>query len=284
MNSNQKKVINYYKNIESKLGYTYLTWNTKHFGYYPSKSSPISERQAQDKMQDLLAKNLILKSSDLVLDAGTGRGVVATYLAKKYGARILGIDLVHFELEMAKKRAHKLRLDKKVHFFQRDYSYTKFPDNYFDAVYSMETLVHSPNIHTTLKEFLRVLKPGGRLALFEYSVASENSFNSWEKKMFDLIVTGSAMTSLPTMKHKQLGQYLTAAGFSEIKGQDITGHTLPSMYRFYRFAKYPYFFIKMLKLQKYFINTTWGVEFYSIFHKRLLRYRIFTARKKFSRG
>jgi hypothetical protein len=51
------------------------------------------------------------------------------------------------------------------------------------------------------------------------------------------------------------------------------------MKRFYRYAKIPYFFIKLLNLQKNFINTTAGVEFYKIGLKGLVKYRIFVAEK-----
>lgn len=169
MNKNQKKVVDYYENLESKLGYTFLTWDTKHFGYYPSKKNNISEREAQILMNDLLAENLKIKKGFKILDAGSGRGVVACYLAKKYHANITGIDLVPFEVEMSNKRAKNLGVTDKVKFLIEDYSETSFPKNFFDAVYTMETLVHSPNIKKTLKELFRVLKPGGKVVFFEYS-------------------------------------------------------------------------------------------------------------------
>lgn len=280
MNKSNKNIIDYYQNLESRLGYTFLTWNAKHFGYYPDPTIDIGEKHAQEAMQDLLANNLRLKKGDIILDAGSGRGVVATYLAKKYNVSIEGIDLVPFEVAIAKKRAVNMTLVDKVHFSIQDYSHTKFPDRQFDAIYTMETLVHSPNIHKTLKEFYRVLKPGGGIALFEYSISPFDKFLSREKKMFDVIINGSAMTSLPTMYHNVVAEYIRDAGFTDVKAQDITKHIEPSMYRFYRYAKYPYkLLIKPFSLQKYFINITTGVEFYNIGKRGLVRYRIFTARK-----
>lgn len=94
-----------------------MTWNTKHFGYYPSKKRDISEKEAQKLMEDLLAEKLQLKKIDFILDAGCGRGTVACYLAERYGCRIIGIDIVPFELEIAKKRAQKLQVQNKVTFY-----------------------------------------------------------------------------------------------------------------------------------------------------------------------
>src|SRR5215207_6814460 len=111
MNSNQKKINNYYKNFESRLGYTFVTYDTKHIGYYPSKKADISEKEAQKRMIDLLARKLDLKSSDKVLDAGCGRGTTSCYLAKKYKANVTGIDIVPFESEIAKKKVKELGLE-----------------------------------------------------------------------------------------------------------------------------------------------------------------------------
>ena len=58
MSKYQQRVLNYYNSFESKLGYKYLTWETKHFGYYPNGKPTISERKAQELMKDLIAKKL----------------------------------------------------------------------------------------------------------------------------------------------------------------------------------------------------------------------------------
>lgn len=279
MNKNQKKVVDYYQNPESRLGYTFLTWDTKHFGYYPSKKSDISEKEAQILMIEQLAKRLQLRKTDLILDAGCGRGTTSCYLARKYGSKLIGIDIVPFELEIAKQKAKRLDLKDRVQFFLKDYSQTKFPNNYFDKIFTLETLVHSPNLNRTLREFHRILKPGGKLVLFEYSRSSPNGFNSWEKKMLDVINEGSAMTSFDNMYHDNWPKLVKAAGFHVISYEDVTAHFEPSLRRFYNYAKIPYIFIKLFNLQKYFINATAGVEFYLMAKKRLVRYRIIVAKK-----
>lgn len=278
MNKDQKKVIDYYKNPESRLGYTFLTWDTKHFGYYPSKKSNISEKKAQQLTIDLLAEKLDLKKSDIILDAGYGRGTVACYLAQKYKANITGIDIVDFELKMARERAKKLNL-KDVNFFLKDYSNTKFKNNYFDKIFTLEAIVHSPNLSKTLKELMRILKPNGRLVIFEYSRSRPEEFSEWEEKMLKIINKGSAMVALQTMYHDTMTKELKKLGYKIISDEDITVHVIPSMERFYRYAKLPYKFIKFFHFQKYFVNTTSGIEFYNMVRKGLIRYRIFVAEK-----
>lgn len=279
MNKHRRKVIGYYESLESRLGYTYLTWDTKHFGFYPSNKKGIDEKTAQRLMTDLLAKKLKLKSSDLVLDAGCGRGTVACYLAKKYGARIVGIDIVSFELKKALKLLNKYKLENKVKFLLRDYSKTGFQNNCFNKIFTFETLVHSPDLNKTLSEFYRMLKPGGLLVLFEYSRAPEAEFTKREKKMLDVINNFSAMASLNKMFHDDLTKAVEKAGFKVSGDEEITQNILPSIKRFYTYAKLPYKIIDFFNLHKFFINTVAGVEFYSFFKKGLVRYRTIVAKK-----
>lgn len=279
LRNNSQDIINYYKSLESRLGYTYLTWNAKHFGYYPTNNPRIGEKKAQELMQDILAKELHITKDDLILDAGCGRGIVATYLAVKYEAHIIGIDIVAFEIEIAKRHAERIKSKGSVTFELQDYSCTTFPNNHFDAIYTMETLVHSPNLLQTLKELFRILKPGGRLILFEYSRSYPKDFTVWEEKVLGLINKGSVMTSLNIMFHDKWVGYIKEAGFIHIKEKDITEHVIPSFFRFYNYAKYPYKIIKALNIQKYFINTTAGVEFYLMGKKGLVKYKVLSAIK-----
>jgi len=277
--NNQKKVVDYFNAIGSRLGYDCLLWGSKHFGFYPDKIPDISEKEAQKLMQDLVAKNLDLRAEQLVLDAGCGQGVVSTYLAKKYGPKIYGITIVPFEIKKAKKLAEKIGVSDKTSYQLMDYSKTTFPDNYFDAIYTTESLVHSIDVKKTLKEFFRILKPGGKIALFEYTIAPDNEFNQWENKIFNLVIEGSAMTSLKYFRHDHFTELIENAGFKNVKEQNISENWLPSFYRLHRFSIIPYKTIKLFGLQKFFINTTAGFEFYRMAKKGLVRYCIFTANK-----
>lgn len=279
MNKNTKNVVHYYKTLESKLGYALFTWDTKHFGYYPSGKTDIPEKEAQVLMMDQVAKKLKLKKGDFVLDAGCGKGTTTCYFASRYGCKVVGIDIVKFELEKAKNRAKKLNLEDKVSFLMKNYSDTKFPSSYFDKIFTLETLVHSPDIKCTLKELYRILKPGGKIALFEYSRSLDQDFNKKEIQTLDLINRWSAMAGFQNMYHGVLEKLLQKVGFKDIYQEDISYYVAPSLKKFYKFAKIVYPLIKLLKLQGYFINATAAVEFYRIGLKGLIKYRTYIAKK-----
>lgn len=276
-NEHHKKVVSYFK--ESKLGYDIVLGGSKHFGYYPDGTSNIREKKAQELMQDLLAKTLRITKNQTILDAGCGQGIVSAYLAKKYGCSIIGITIVPFEIYKAKILAEKLGVIPNVEYSLMDYSNTNFEDNKFDAVYAIESFVHSPDADATLKEFFRILKPGGILAIFDYTISHDNGFTAYEKKMFDIIVERTAMGSIKDMRHDSFADLLKKAGFDSISQKDISRNVLPSIKKLNKLAKFPYVFVDLFKLQKHFINVTAAIKVYKLAKKGLFKYNIFTAKK-----
>jgi len=272
-----QKVLRYYKRLESKWGYQFITWKTKHFGYYPGGKANISEKEAQRNTQDQVAKNLKLNGGERVLDAGCGYGTTACYLVKKYHVKVVGIDINTYEIKYARKLAKKENIDDKVKFGVQDYSHTNFPNKSFDRVFTLETLSHSPNVKKTLREFYRVLKPGGKIALFEYTLAPDSKFSREDMEKLDRGIAGTAALGLKEFRHDMFPKILTGIGFKNVREENITKQFHPSLIRLKNIAVIPYFFINHLKLQKYFVNTSLAVEWDNLVNKGLIRYCIFTA-------
>ena len=276
-NEHHKKVISYFE--ESRLGYDIVLGGSKHFGYYPDGINNITEKKAQVLMHDLLAKSLRITKNQIILDAGCGQGSVSTYLVKKYGCKIIGITIVPFEIDKAKRLAEKLGVSSNLEYHLMDYSNTNFEDNKFDAIYAIESFVHSPAPRDTLKEFFRILKPGGRLVIFDYTMSNDNEFTDYEKKMFDIIVECTAMGSIKIMRHDSFINLFKEQGFKHIIQKDISKNILPSIRKLNKLAKIPYVFVNFLKLHKHFINVTAAIEVYKLAKKGLFKYNIFTAKK-----
>jgi len=264
--------------IRSKKGFDLLLWGSKHFGFYP-KDKKVSEKEAQRIMQDLIGERLNLSSSMKVLDAGCGEGVVATYLAKKFGCKIEGITVVPFEIERARILAERFKVSNLLGFSLMDYSSMKFENEFFDAIYTIEALSHSIDIRRTLSEFHRVLKKEGSIALFEYTIADDTRFSNDEMDSLNNVIHLSAMDGLKEFRHNKFQNLIKEAGFKDVKVENISQNVEPSLARLRRFALIPYLFLKLLGLQKNHPNLTAAVEFYRMGQKDLFRYNIFTARK-----
>lgn len=105
----------------------------------------------------LLDKFLNQKKDLTVLDAGCGTGLLSKKL-KKYG-RVTGLDYSPIALMYAKKRGVKTILGSVVKL--------PFDSLSFDLVTSVDVLYHKAVINdlAAIKEFYRILKPGGLLVL-----------------------------------------------------------------------------------------------------------------------
>jgi sterol 24-C-methyltransferase len=274
--TNSKRVIKYYHTLESKLGYRWLQ-GIKHFGYYPEGQENLPKRDAQWLMNDQIAKSFDLPTGARVLDAGCGEGGVAVYLHHKYGYDVHGIDLLDFNIARAKRTAGDKGIDP-ANFQVGDYMHLPFDDNTFDGVYTMETLVHAPDYKQALAEFHRILKPGGKLALFEYSLTSDTEVKPEEKVAMDRIRYVNDIAAMPAFNEFITGtfaQKLADAGFKDVAEQDITARMWPMLELFYNKARIAYPAIKKLRLQKHFINTMSAIEFYE--HPDLWRYNKVSA-------
>ncbi|MDR3599451.1 MAG: methyltransferase domain-containing protein [Desulfosporosinus sp.] len=109
---------------------------------------------------------------DYVLDAGCGSGLTACHLAKTIGCKIIGIDISPQMVEKACLRAAKEGVSHLVEFRVADVYSLPFANNCFDLVIAESITVFLDKVKV-YQEFLRVLKPGGRVADLEMAILRE---------------------------------------------------------------------------------------------------------------
>jgi SAM-dependent methyltransferase len=107
-------------------------------------------------------------SGKLVLDVGCGMGRFAE-VATRWGAHVVGIDL-----SLACESAVKNLADRTATIFQADVFRLPFAPESFDYIYSIGVLHHTPDCEQAFKALPRLLKPGGRIAVWLYS-----AYNRW---------------------------------------------------------------------------------------------------------
>ena len=269
--------LNRYYNF-SRWKYNWFLNGSRHFGFYPERKW-IPTQKAQALMQDLVAKKVDASSGKRLLGAGCGQGVTAIYLAKKYACFIDGITVVPYEVEEATKSAEKLNVTSRVKIGLMDYSRLKFPDNYFDGIYSQESLVHSTDIEKTVKELHRVLKPDGKVAFFEYSMADDAKFSKEGLKTINEMNYASAMHSLTRMRHELFERFMQNAGFRNIRVQNISEEVAPMIKHYEIFTKPLYYFLVLFGLTHKTPNLVAAALMVKFGKKDLVRYNIFTACK-----
>jgi ubiquinone/menaquinone biosynthesis C-methylase UbiE len=258
----------YYESLESRIGYRLLLGGTRHFPYYEHAWSfpfPISPRLRV--MEDKMYQNMNLPKGSQVLDAGCGVGHVALFMARK-GWRITGIDIIDHHLAKARRNIERSGLPKgQVTVQKMDYHHLeKIPDESHDGTYTMETLVHATDPEAVLAGFYRILKPGGRVALFEYDHNMPVEDKSGKANMQNWADQVNSLAAMPTLTRSEQGffeQKLREAGFENVEVRDYSENVRPILRVFYVLAVVPMFFIRLLHLQKYFANAIAGEQAYS---------------------
>ncbi|MEZ6318361.1 MAG: class I SAM-dependent methyltransferase [Phycisphaerales bacterium] len=100
-----------------------------------------------------------------VLDGGCGPGV-HSIRAAKLGYRVDAIDLSHTMLGEAERRVAAAGLADKVTFRQADLTRLELPDASYEHAFSWGVVIHVPDAEAALANLARIIKPGGRLALY----------------------------------------------------------------------------------------------------------------------
>ncbi len=160
----------YYESLESRVGYRLVLGGTRHFGYYEKDTDwPFPVGKVLCAMEEKLFKALNLPEGSQVVDAGCGVGHVALYMARK-GLRITGIDLIDHHIAKAKRNVARSGLPSgQVTVQKMDYHHLEsIPSESQDGLYTMETFVYATDPEAAVAGFYRILRPGGRLVLFEY--------------------------------------------------------------------------------------------------------------------
>lgn len=102
-----------------------------------------------------------------VLDVGCGVGVTPCFIAKRYGCRVVGVDISEGMVERSKERAEREGVADRVEFRLADAQDLPFEDDLFDAVITESVAAFPEDKQRAVNEYVRVTKPGGYVGLNE---------------------------------------------------------------------------------------------------------------------
>jgi len=106
----------------------------------------------------------------LILDVATGTGDVAIMASGLlHPDKITGIDISEGMLEVGRHKVRKLGLEEKIELLKGDSEAINFRNDSFDAVTVAFGVRNFQNLEKGLAEIRRVLKPGGKLVVLEFS-------------------------------------------------------------------------------------------------------------------
>lgn len=106
----------------------------------------------------------------LLLDVATGTADMALLLYKQLKCNeIIGVDISNEMLAVGRNKIKAADLDNKIKIYTGDSEHLEFKDNTFDAVTVTFGVRNFENLNKGLTEIYRVLQPGGKLVVLEFS-------------------------------------------------------------------------------------------------------------------
>jgi len=125
-----------------------------------------------------LIKEAGITGRDSVLDVATGPGEPALSIAEVIGSegKVVGTDPVPEMVEAARRECRRRGLHNAT--FETAFADNlPFSDNLFDAVVSRFGVMFFPSPVDSIREWLRILKPGGRIAMAVWHFGEKNPFH-----------------------------------------------------------------------------------------------------------
>ncbi len=179
------------------------------------------------------------KAGMKILDMCTGTGDLALAYHKAAGgeAEIVGADFCHEMLVIGRKKAMKSGADATVSFVEADAMQIPLPDDQFDIVSVAFGLRNVAVTDVGLAEMFRVCKPGGQVAVLEFSSPEWQPFKAVYGWYFRNVLprigqllarnAQSAYNYLPESvgqfpQGEQLAKRMRAAGLSDVSYRSLT--------------------------------------------------------------
>ncbi len=190
-----------YKSVQS-VASSYDSWTNDrllenlwgehiHLGFYEQRRLKKDFRKAKiDFVHELIKWSGLnqLPPGSRILDIGCGIGGSARILAENYGFDVVGISISQEQI----KRANQLTLNKSnCRFEVMDALNLQIEKGSFDGVWSVEAGAHILDKQKFADEMLRVLRPGGVLAVADWNKKDTHfdSLNIFEKIIMNQLLT-----------------------------------------------------------------------------------------------
>ena len=129
-----------------------------------------------------------------ILVIGCGVGITPCFIVEEIGCKVTGIDLSSGMIEKAIVRAKNKGLENRLSFRTADAQELPFEDNSFDVVICESMNAFIPDKTRAMKEYVRVIKPGGFVGINEVHWVKEPTDDL--RKYAELIMAGANFLSV----------------------------------------------------------------------------------------
>lgn len=189
----------------------------------------IWRKKAVAQLKDLKPKRL--------LDLATGTGDFALALLKLNPEEIVGMDISEGMLEVGREKMKKKGVDAIISMQLGDSENLPFDDNYFDGLTVGFGVRNYENLEKGLSDMLRVLRPGGKAVILEFSKPKKFPVKQYYKFHSKYLIPffgklfskdNRAYTYLPDSieafpEGKDFEAILSKVGYKHVKSRIVSG-------------------------------------------------------------
>ncbi len=155
-------------------------------------------------------KHITIERNFTILDVGCGGGGAVSKLAKiATEGKIYGIDFSEECVNVSRRTNRQGIRTGQVEIFQGSVAGMPFPDRMFDLVTAVNSHYYWPDLSSDMREVLRILKPGGCVALIGESYKG-GKFDERDRRFVE-------WTNLTNHSVNELGEIISKTGFSDIQ-------------------------------------------------------------------
>lgn len=129
------------------------------------RARSVDELKTREAYLDLLE----MHPGERVIDVGAGSGVVTRDIARRLGpaGSVLAVDPNTLLMELGRRLADEQGVADLIEWREGDARRLPVEDGAFDVVVCSTVLAHIPDSDPVVQELMRVLRPGGRIGIFE---------------------------------------------------------------------------------------------------------------------
>ena len=141
------------------------------------------------------------------------------------------------QVETARRRNRREGVDRLITVEEANFTQLPYADGTFDGVFSVEATCHAEHKIDALREYARVLRPGGRLVIVD-GFEVDRVLHDHERRDLDAFLLGWEVHSLATPN--SFAQDARAVGLEPKPFEDLTEHVQQTAKHMYRLAQLCY--------------------------------------------
>jgi len=195
-----------------------------HHGLF--RTPELSRADAQRALIEELVRFAKVPDGADVLDVGCGNGGSSLELAERHGCRCVGITISPVQAEAATEAAARLVGSGRATFRVLDANdLADLRDEAYDVIWCIECSEHIHDKAKLIREWARLLRPGGRVALCAWC-EGEGLDEASRSALLDPVCRGMLLPGM--LSARRYEEHLRAAGFDDVRSADLTEEVRPT--------------------------------------------------------